>query len=51
MRSRRHHNNTGYRKIQRGKTTDSLEEIAKRVFRKKVRKISGKLFVKEDTNG
>lgn len=31
MKSRRHHNNTGYRQIQNGRTAEQVERIASRV--------------------
>lgn len=51
MKSRRHHNNTGYRGIKTGKTTKSLEIMAVRIFRKRLEKVGNKLFIKEDVNG
>lgn len=31
MKSRKHHNNTGYRQIKRGKTREQVKRIAKRL--------------------
>ena len=32
MKGRKHHNNKGLRQIQRGKTADQVEDMAKRIF-------------------
>ncbi len=36
MKNRRHHNNKGTRQIQRGKTQDQVEAMAKRILKEKI---------------
>jgi hypothetical protein len=49
-RKRRHHNNVARRSTLRGKREREVERMAKRIFGKKIRKISNTIFVKERFN-
>ena len=51
MKTRRHHNNTGYRRIRNGWTHRDLDRMAVRIFRNKIRRVGDKIIIKEDING
>lgn len=47
MRRRPHHNNNGHRSTRRGRRSLEVEQMARRVFGRRVHRIADKLFIRE----